>query len=172
MLWETSRGGYKVLHEGSSVWWEPCAFRLNECQYSSWYIVLHVVSCFWRWYHLEKLGKGYSGSLYFLNSARNLWVYNCVCVFSVVLSCLTVCNPMAWDLPGSSVHGTFPARILKQAVNVYSRGSSGCRNWTRISCVRSSLHQVPPGKPGVYNSFLVNVFKKSKENYLKPLWLL
>ena len=33
--------------------------------------------------------------------------------FSVTQSCLTLCNPMNCSLPGSSVHGTFQARILE-----------------------------------------------------------
>ena len=31
----------------------------------------------------------------------------------VVQSCPTLCNPMDSSLPGSSVHGTFQARVLK-----------------------------------------------------------
>ena len=36
----------------------------------------------------------------------------CVCVCVCVLS-LTVCNPVDYSLPGSSVHGIFQARILE-----------------------------------------------------------
>ena len=35
--------------------------------------------------------------------------YLCMCV----LSCLTLCNPMDYSLPGSSAHVTFQARILE-----------------------------------------------------------
>ena len=36
----------------------------------------------------------------------------CVCV-CISPSCLTVCNPMDCNLPGSSVQGIFQVRILK-----------------------------------------------------------
>ena len=36
-----------------------------------------------------------------------------VSAFSVTQLCLTLCNPMDCSLPGSSVYGIFPARILE-----------------------------------------------------------
>ena len=36
----------------------------------------------------------------------------CVCV-CVAQSCPTLCNPMDYSLPGSSVHGILQARILE-----------------------------------------------------------
>jgi len=39
-------------------------------------------------------------------------------------SCLTLCNPMDCNLPGSSVHGILQARILEWAAISFSRGSS------------------------------------------------
>ena len=38
-------------------------------------------------------------------------VYVCVCVHDQ--SCLTLCDPMDYNLPGSSVHGISQARILE-----------------------------------------------------------
>ena len=43
-------------------------------------------------------------------------MYVCVCVFVCVLVtqlCLTLCDPMDYSPPGSSVHGTLQARILE-----------------------------------------------------------
>ena len=37
----------------------------------------------------------------------------CVCVCSVTQSCLTLCDPMDYNLPGSFLHGIFQARILE-----------------------------------------------------------
>ena len=51
----------------------------------------------------------------------------------VVQSCLTLCDPMACSLPGSSVHGIFQARILEWVAICFSRGSSGPRDWTSVS---------------------------------------
>ena len=42
----------------------------------------------------------------------------------VAQSRLTLCDPMDCGLPGSSVHGTFQARILEWVAVSYSRGSS------------------------------------------------
>ena len=39
-------------------------------------------------------------------------------------SCLTLCDSMAYSLPGSSVHGIFQARILEWVAMPSSRGSS------------------------------------------------
>ena len=49
-------------------------------------------------------------------------------------SCLTLCNPMYWSSPGSSVHGIFQARTLEQVAISYSRGSSRPRDQTCVSC--------------------------------------
>ena len=35
------------------------------------------------------------------------------CVVLVAKSCPTLCDPMDYSLPGSSVHGTLQARILE-----------------------------------------------------------
>ena len=39
-------------------------------------------------------------------------------------SCIQLCGPMDCNLPGSSVHGIFQAKVLNQVVISYSRGSS------------------------------------------------
>ena len=39
-------------------------------------------------------------------------------------SCLTLCDPMDCSLPGSSVHGILPARILEWVAISSSRGIS------------------------------------------------
>ena len=68
------------------------------------------------------------------------------CVYSSVSSCLlmmhvhaqtqpTLCDPMDCSLPGSSVHGTFQARILEWVAISASRGSSWPRDWTCFSWV-------------------------------------
>ena len=42
----------------------------------------------------------------------------------VAQSCLTVCDPTDWSLPGSSIHGIFQARILEWVAISFSRRSS------------------------------------------------
>ena len=39
-------------------------------------------------------------------------------------SCLTLCDPMNYGPPGSSVHGISQARILEWVAIPFSRGSS------------------------------------------------
>ena len=49
-------------------------------------------------------------------------------------SCLTLCNPMHYSPPGSSVHGISQARILEWVAISFSGGSSRPKDQTRISC--------------------------------------
>ena len=45
----------------------------------------------------------------------------CALLCSVAQSCLTLCNPINWSLPGSSVHGILQARILEWVAIAFSR---------------------------------------------------
>ena len=54
---------------------------------------------------------------------------------SVAQSHPTLWHPMGCSLPGSSVHGIFPSRILAQVSISSSRGSSRPRDRTRVSCI-------------------------------------
>ena len=55
---------------------------------------------------------------------RSLVIYSlCVRAKSLQL-CLTLCNPMDYSLPGSSVHGISQARTLEWVAISSSRGSS------------------------------------------------
>ena len=56
-------------------------------------------------------------------------------VFLVAQSGPTLCNPMDCSLPGSSVHGTFQARILEWVAISFSRRSSQPRDRTQVSRV-------------------------------------
>ena len=56
----------------------------------------------------------------------------CVCVAQL---CPTVCDPMDYSLPGSSVRGIFQARTLEWVVISFSTGSSWPRDQTVGSCV-------------------------------------
>ena len=68
-------------------------------------------------------------------------------------SCPTLCNAMAWSLPGSSVHGILQARILEWIAMLSSRGSSWSRyqNCTSYNaCIADRFFTTePPGKPTV-----------------------
>ena len=45
----------------------------------------------------------------------------CPCESEVAQSCLTLCDPMDYSLPGSSVHGIFQARVLEWVAISFSR---------------------------------------------------
>ena len=53
----------------------------------------------------------------------------------VTKSCMTLCDPMDYSLPGSSVHEILQARILKWVAISFSRWSAQPRNRTRVSCI-------------------------------------
>ena len=61
------------------------------------------------------------------------WLGPVLC--SEAQSCLTLCDPIDYSPPGSSVHGILPARILKWVAISSSRGSSQPRDRTHISCI-------------------------------------
>ena len=46
----------------------------------------------------------------------------------VIHSCPTLCDPMDCNLPGSSVHVIFQARVLEWVAISFSRGSSRPRD--------------------------------------------
>ena len=48
-------------------------------------------------------------------------------------SCPTLCDPLSYSLPDSSVHGILQARTLEWVALPSSRGSSWPRDWTHVS---------------------------------------
>ena len=60
----------------------------------------------------------------------------------LIQSCLILCEPMDYSLPGSSVYGILRARILEWVAISYYRGSSQPRNRTCISYVSCIVSQV------------------------------
>ena len=67
----------------------------------------------------------------------------------VALLCPTLCNPMDYSLPGSSVHGILLARTLEWVANPFSRGSSRPRDRTQVSCIAVKIlyHLSHQGSP-------------------------
>ena len=54
---------------------------------------------------------------------------------SVAQSCLTLCDPMDYSLPVSSIHGILQAAVLEWLALPSSRGSSRPRDQTHVSYV-------------------------------------
>ena len=53
----------------------------------------------------------------------------------VFQSCLILCDPMDWSLPGSFIHGILQARILEWVPISSSKGYSWPSNQTWVSCI-------------------------------------
>ena len=77
---------------------------------------------------------------YLQEKMRQRWVKCCKAIHpvrglkwsEVGQLCLTLCDPMNYSLPRSSVHGIFQARILEWVAISFSRGSSQPRHQTRV----------------------------------------
>ena len=68
----------------------------------------------------------------------------------VAQSCPTLCDPMDYTPPGSSIHGILQARILEWVAISFSKSISQSESEVAQSCLTlcdpmsSSLHQAPP----------------------------
>ena len=111
--------------------------------------------------------------------SRNTWscllpAFFWVCLFSyqhvekeseVTQLCLTLCNLMDYNLPGSSVHENFQARELEWVAISFSRGSSQPRDWTHVShreCRRFTIWAT--------RETLIN--QHVREPYIFHIWIL
>ena len=109
--------------------------RLNIAQKSNIMIGLGKLwVILWIWMHWTQNKKWGSTSGIIRNSC---WVDNmCVCVCAQSLqSCLTLCDPVDYSSPGSSVLGILQARILEWVAMPSFRGSSQPRDQTHVSCI-------------------------------------
>ena len=90
-----------------------------------------------------------------LNGVGPGYILMCVHIHSLQ-SCLTLCNPMDYSLPGSSVHGFLKARIVEWVAMPSSRASSQPRDRTPSLCLLhwqvNSLPLAPPRKPRCYTA--------------------
>ena len=57
-------------------------------------------------------------------------------------SCLTLCDPVDYCPPGSSVHGIPQARIVEWVAIPFFRGSSQHRDQTQVSCIAGRFFTV------------------------------
>ena len=76
----------------------------------------------------------------------NFQPYPCPKILALIVKiaqlCLTLCNPMDYSPPGSSVHGIIQARILEWVAISFSRGSSQPRDQTWVSCTEGRFFTV------------------------------
>ena len=71
-----------------------------------------------------------------LNHAADVALVAGICLKVLVAQWyLTLCDPMDYSPPGSSVHGIVQARIVEWVAISYSRGPSWPRDQTQVSCI-------------------------------------
>ena len=80
-------------------------------------------------------------------------------------SCLTLCDPMDWSPPGSSLHGISQARILEWVAIFSSRRSSQPRDRTSVSYI-SWIGRHALESPGLHIKYLMRYIINSVQ--LKP----
>ena len=78
--------------------------------------------------------------------------YKCVLVTQ---SCLSLCNPMDYSPPVSSVHGILWARTPEWVAIPSSRRSSCPGNWIQVSTLQEDLPSELPGKPSKYKQLII-----------------
>ena len=54
----------------------------------------------------------------------------------------TLCDPMDWSLPGSSIQGIFQARVLEWGAIAFSRGSAWPRDRTWVLHIAGRLFAI------------------------------
>ena len=74
-------------------------------------------------------------------TSASTWKLCEVCVL-VAQSYPTLCDPMYWRPPGSSVHGILQTRILEWVAIFFSRGSSWSKDQTQVSCVAGGFFTI------------------------------
>ena len=91
------------------------------------------------WARLLNKGVAFFGSLSILVSFWQLvswsscFSWDALWKVLVTQSCPTLCDPMDYISPGSSVHGILQARILECVAMPFCRGSSPPRDWFLVS---------------------------------------
>ena len=85
----------------------------------------------------------------------------------VTQSCPTLCDPMAYSLPDSSIHGILQARLLEWVAIPFSKGSLQPSNWTQVSWIAGGLFTVWAAREATTTKLLVNgVKKKASEHFV------
>ena len=83
------------------------------------------------------------------NGRSCLFQANSVQFSSVAQLCPTLCYPMDYSPPGSSVHGIFQARILDWIAISFSRGSSQPRGQTSSAALAGGFLTTEPPRQHV-----------------------
>ena len=118
-LWKTKSRKNKIYIQCSWIW-RLCTNKIS---------VLPNLTCRFNTIPLKISAN------YFVDINKLILIFMCP---KSLQSCLTLCDPKARSLPGSSVHGILKARILEWVAMPSSRGSSPPRDRTHVSDVSCS----------------------------------
>ena len=127
------------------------AERYTYPKCSAWWIFTNWTACPHNQHPGRRVGPHNTFSLWKGKSTMSWAVHaipaDCLFMASLVVVlfaqlCLTLCDPMDCNLPGSSVHGILQARILEWAAIPFSRGSSRPRDQTQVSCAAGRFFSV------------------------------
>ena len=111
----------------------------------SWYAAVHGVANSQHDWATEQQQMNLNiGSFLFITTSKTA----CVCCL-VTQSCPTLCDPMVWSPPGSSVHEILWARILEWVANSFSRNI-----FIDIQLIYHKVHLLK-----VYSSLFFGIFR-------------
>ena len=82
------------------------------------------------------------------------YMYTLVIDTEIDQSCPTLCDPIDWGLPGSSVHRILQARILEWVEISFSRGSSRPRDQTGSPALETEVSELPRKPSCIHYQFL------------------
>ena len=94
--------------------------------------------------------------------------------------CPTLCDPMDYSPPGSSVLGTLQARILERIAISFSRGSFQPRDWIQVSSIAGRFHTIWATREAsntlymyvsIYKEVSHKVLPAPKEMGLRSVWI-
>ena len=84
----------------------------------------------------------------------NFGVYDLMIKMFFAQSCPTLCDPMDYNLPGSSVQGILHVRILEWVAIPFSRGSSQPRDQTQVSCIAGRFFTIWATREALFMAYL------------------
>ena len=106
----------------------------------------------------SKRQTGRSQNIFHELASEIILYFSTILWVQVAQLCPTLQPHGLYSLSGSSVHGISQARILDWITISFSRGSSQPRDWTSLSCIKStdSLLLSHKGSPYIYNNHVKN----------------
>ena len=131
LYWQHTGPGYYILKKVNFTMW----LYLNKLY--NIFLALIVFCMCWLNIHINYLSYplGWIGNLLWMRKLKQMsclhHTHTQKCMHAQLYP--TLCNPMHYSPPRSSVHGIFQARILEWVAISSSRGSSWPRDWTHVS---------------------------------------